>query len=89
MNFWRRNIHAILFFRAIVITEKEKIEQKVISAYTDLELFLKDDKYDQDLRNELEKSHPNYLDVIKKWRNDMENSDHGIIISGTYKLIGF
>lgn len=68
--------------RAKTITEKENIEQKVISAYKNLELFLKDDKYDQELRNELEKLHPNYLDIIKKWRNDLENSDHGIVIAG-------
>lgn len=68
--------------REITLEEKEKIEQKVILAYKNLEAYLKSDQYDQELRNELEKSNPNYLDVLRKWRNDLENSDHGIVIAG-------
>lgn len=75
------------FCREIILEENEKIEQRVILAYKNLESFLKSDKYDQELRNELEKSNSNYIHVLKKWRNDLENSDHGIVIAGTCNLI--
>lgn len=65
-----------LFCREIKLDEKEKIQQKVISVYKDTE----------DLRTELRESNPNYLDVLKKWRNDLENSDHAIVVAGTCKL---
>lgn len=64
----------------------EDIERRVISSYKDLESFLKSDKYTDDLRNELEQSNPNYLDVLKKWRHDLEKSDHGIVIAGICML---
>lgn len=75
------------FFRGITLEEKENIERRVILSYKDLESFLKSDKYTEDLRNELEKSNPNYLDVLQKWRRDLENSDHGIVIAGICMLI--
>lgn len=74
------------FFRGITSDKKEDIERRVISSYKDLESFLKHDKYTEDLRNELEKSNPNYLDVLKKWRHDLEKSYHGIVIAGICML---
>lgn len=75
-----------LFCREIKLDEKEKIQQKVISVYKDLKSFLLSDKYTEDLRTELRESNPNYLDVLKKWRNDLVNSDHAIVVAGTCKL---
>lgn len=63
------------------------MQRRVILVYKDIEAFLKSDKYNQELRSELEKSNPNYLDVLKKWRNDLENSDHGIVIAGKHILL--
>lgn len=75
------------FDREITLEERENIQRRVILVYKDIEAFLKSDKYNQELRSELEKSNPNYLDVLKKWRNDLENSDHGIVIAGIHILI--
>lgn len=63
------------------------MQRRVILVYKDIEAFLKSDKYNRELRSELEKSKPNYLDVQKKWRNNLENSDHGIVIVGKHILI--
>lgn len=68
------------FIRGNTSDEKEHIERRVIASYKDLESFLKHDKYTEDLRNELEKSNPNYLDVLKKWRHDLENPTTGLLL---------
>lgn len=71
-----------IFNREITLEEKENRERRVILVYNDIEAFFKIDEYNQGLRSELKKSNPNYLDVLKKWRNDLENSEHGIVIAG-------
>lgn len=60
----------------------ETIKEKVLSLYHDLETFLKNDEYIEDLRNELQASNPDYLTVLGKWRKDLEKSDHGIVVAG-------
>lgn len=55
---------------------------KIISVYRNLKTFLKSKDFTQDLREELEQSHPHYLSVLGKWREDIEKEDHGIVIAG-------
>nr|XP_034319456.1 transmembrane GTPase Marf-like [Crassostrea gigas] len=62
--------------------EKETIEKNISSLYKECENFISSDECTQNLRNELEKSIPDCLTVLRKWKNDLENSDHGIVIAG-------
>lgn len=62
--------------------DKEEVEENVLSLYKDCESFILSNECTQDLRNELEESIPNCLTVLRKWKNDLENSDHGIVIAG-------
>lgn len=66
--------------------EREEIKQKVISIYQDLKTFLKSDEYTEDLKNELQQSYPDYLEVLEKRIGDMEKSDHGIVIAGKVEI---
>lgn len=54
----------------------------MLSLYKECENFLKSSEYTQEIRNEVEESIPNCLTVLQKWINDLENSDHGIVIAG-------
>lgn len=38
-----------------------------------------------DLRKELELSFPNCLALLRKWRQDLEKNEHGIVIAGKMK----
>lgn len=62
--------------------DKEAVEKNVLSLYKECESFILSNECTQDLRNELEKSIPDCLTVLRKWINDLENSDHGIVIAG-------
>lgn len=62
--------------------DKEAVEENVLSLYKDCESFILSNECTQDLRNELEESIPDCLTVLRKWINDLENSDHGIVIAG-------
>lgn len=62
--------------------DKEAVEENVLSLYKDCESFILSNECTQDLRNELEQSIPDCLTVLQKWINDLENSDHGIVIAG-------
>lgn len=50
--------------------------------YENLKIFLTSDDFGEDLRNELQESNPNYLEVLEKRIKDMEKCDHGIVIAG-------
>lgn len=54
----------------------------MLSLYKECENFLRSSEYTQEIRNEVEESIPNCLTVLQKWINDLENSDHGIVIAG-------
>lgn len=56
--------------------------RKFVDLYNDLEKFLKRVQFRDDLKEELEQSHPGFLTVIRKWKSDLEKSDHGIVIAG-------
>ena len=60
-----------------------ELKDKVIHIFLKFEAFLKSDSFEEGLKNELEKCHPDYMKMLRKRRNDMEKSDHGIVIAGT------
>lgn len=62
--------------------EKETIEKNILSLYKECENFISSDECTKNLRNELEESIPDCLTVLRKWMDDLENSDHGIVIAG-------
>lgn len=62
--------------------EKETIEKNILSLYKECENFISSDECTKNLRNELEVSIPDCLTVLRKWMDDLENSDHGIVIAG-------
>lgn len=63
--------------------EKEcSAAEKVIHIYQALEKILESDEYGMDLRKELELSFPNCLALLRKWRQDLEKNEHGIVIAG-------
>ena len=53
-----------------------------MTLYQSLEQVLRSKNYDENLRNELQKSNPDYLKVLEKRKADMEKSDHSIVIAG-------
>lgn len=48
--------------------------------------FLKSGEYTKDFQNELQQSYPDYLKVLEKRIEDMEKSDHGIVIAGKVEI---
>lgn len=63
----------------------EKIESSTkiaISIYEAIEKFVRRDEYSDDLRKELESSIPKYRTLFSKWRKDLEQTDHGIVVAG-------
>lgn len=44
--------------------------------------LLESNDYNEDLRRELQKSNPNYMNGLYKRRRDLENSEHGLVVSG-------
>lgn len=73
---------SFFFLRESIPEEKETIEKNISSLYKECENFISSDECTQNLRNELEESIPDCLTVLRKWKNDLENSDHGIVIAG-------
>lgn len=63
---------------------EERMLQKehVIDLYKSLEHFLRSEDFEEDVKKVLQKSHPKYLEVLEKRRNDMQRSDHAIVIAG-------
>lgn len=35
-----------------------------------------------ELRRDIEKSYPNYMQMLEKRRKDMEKNDHGVVFAG-------
>lgn len=66
-----------------MLDKGENAKQKVIEIYNEIERFLKRDAYGEDLEIELEKSNPGFIKNIQKRIQDMNESDHGIVIAGT------
>lgn len=66
------------------LTEDETVtfKQSLTSIYKEIYTFLKRKEYTIDLRKELEKSNPEYLNVLEKLMKDIEKADHGIVIAG-------
>lgn len=80
MFFYVKIIIFILFFREMSVDDTNT--RKFIELYNHLEEFLKRVQFRDDLREELEQSHPKILTVVGKLRSDLEKSDHGIVIAG-------
>lgn len=57
-------------------------KEQVIDLYKSLEQFLRSEDFGEDVKKVLQKSHPKYLEVLEKRRNDMQRSDHAIVIAG-------
>lgn len=57
--------------------------------YKECENFISSDECTKNLRNELEESIPDCLTVLRKWMDDLENSDHGIVIAGKLRKLSF
>ena len=63
--------------------------EEVIAMYQTLEQFFKSEEFDDDSKNMLMVSNPNYLQVLEKRKRDIKRSDHGIVIAGMSILIRF
>lgn len=57
-------------------------KEDIITLYENLEKVLRSKNYDENLRQELQKSNPDYLKVLGKRKADMEKPDHSIVIAG-------
>lgn len=77
------DVLSYFFLRKSNLEDKEAVEKNVLSLYKDCESFILSNECTQNLRNELEESIPDCLTVLRKWINDLENSDHGIVIAGS------
>lgn len=77
------------FLRIFNPEDKEAVEQNVLFLYKDCESFILSNECTEDLRKELEESIPDCLTVLRKWINDLENSDHGIVIAGRVICVYF
>ena len=80
------------FINCIFLFEREELTisaEQVINRYQELLAVLKSDQFGEYLRKELNKSYPEYLEVLKKRIEDMNTADHGIVIAGTtYQYLG-
>lgn len=68
--------------RYLTDEEKERAKRSIIDMYKQLGTFLKSEKYKKDLKMELELSQPDFVGSINKRIEDMEKTDHGIVIAG-------
>ena len=57
-------------------------KEDIITLYENLEKVLRSKNYDENLRQELQKSNPDYLKVLGKRKADMEKPDNSIVIAG-------
>lgn len=80
------SIKKTCIFKRFSNVEKEcSAAEKVIHIYQALEKILESDEYGMDLRKELELSFPNCFALLRKWRQDLEKNEHGIVIAGKMK----
>lgn len=70
------------FNRELSLEERQTITKGTIAVYHDLGTLLESNDYNEDLRKELQKSNPDYIIGLNKRRTDLQNSDHGIVITG-------
>ena len=56
--------------------------QEVINSYEDLEILLNKPEFVEELKRDIEKSYPNYMQMLEKRRKDMEKNDHGVVFAG-------
>lgn len=75
-------LYISIFFRYLTEDETVTFKQSLTSIYKEIYTFLKRKEYTIDLRKELEKSNPEYLNVLEKLMKDIEKADHGIVIAG-------
>lgn len=75
-------LYISIFFRYLTEDETVTIKQSLTSIYKEIYTFLKRKEYTIDLRKELEKSNPEYHNVLEKLMKDIEKADHGIVIAG-------
>lgn len=61
---------------------RESAKRLIIGLYKQLRTFLKSEKYKNFLKMELEISKSDYVEGINKRIEDMEKTDHGIVITG-------
>lgn len=80
---------SFFFLRKSIPEEKETIEKNILSLYKECENFISSDECTKNLRNELEESIPDCLTVLRKWMDELENSDHGIVIAGKLRKLSF
>lgn len=71
--FWREFDHD---------NRKSVPKEDVIALYNDLEELLRSQDFEEDLRNELEKSCCDYLKILNTRREDMVKPDHAIVLAG-------
>lgn len=67
---------------------RESEKRRIIGLYKQLRTFLKSEKYKNILKMELEISKSDFVEGINKRIEDMEKTDHGIVITGkdTYNI---
>lgn len=68
--------------RELSLEERQTVTNKTSAVYRDLETFLRSSEYNEDLRKELQKSNPDYHNVLSKRIKDLQKSDHGLVVSG-------
>lgn len=78
---------SFIFNRELSLEERETVKEKVIAIYQELETLLKSDDYNEDLRKELQKSNPDYPNVLIKGIKDLQKSDHGLVVSGKADIL--
>lgn len=62
-------------------------KEDIITLYQSLEKVLRSKNYDENLRQELQISNPDYLKVLGKRKADMEKPDHSIVIAGKMLIV--
>lgn len=75
-----------IFFFLLRHVPFEEDKQKIISLYQRIEEFLNGNEYTAELRSELEIAYPDYLKLLRRRMEDMDKSDHGIVIAGKTDL---
>lgn len=78
-----------IFNRELSLEERQTVTNKTIAVYRDLETFFRSSEYNEDLRKELQKSNPDYPNVLSKRIRDLQKSDHGLVVSGKKFVIRY
>lgn len=76
-----------MFNRELSLEERETVRKKAVAIYQELETLLKSDDYNEGLRTELQKSNPDYHNVLTKRLRDLQKSDHGLVVSGLTDIL--